>query len=104
MNIGSTIKDLRKKKGIKQGVFAEMIGVSGTSLSQIEGNITIPKKSTLEKICKELNVSSDLLYLLSIGVENIPEHNRVKFETMFPQVRELMIQIFSEDGDKLLTD
>lgn len=104
MNIGNTIKDLRKKRGIKQGVFAEMIGVSGTSLSQIEGNYTTPKKSTLEKICSELNISVDLLYLLSVKVENIPEGNKKKFESLFPQVKDLMIQIFSEDDNRLLRE
>ena len=97
MNIGSTIKDLRKKKGIKQGVFADIIGISGTSLSQIENNNTIPKKSTLEKICNELNVSSELIYLLSIKEEDIPEGNRDKYQATFSGIRNLMIDVFSEE-------
>ena len=102
MNIGSTIKDLRKKKGIKQGVFAETIGISGTSLSQIENGNTTPKKQTLEKICNELNVTTELIYLLSIREEDIPEANKDKYQATFAGIRNLMIDVFSEDDKKAL--
>lgn len=97
MKIGKAIKDLRKEKGIKQGEFAQTIGISGTSLSLIESDTTTPKKTILEKICKNLDISVEVLYLLSVREEDIPEKNKERYKEMFPKVHEMMIQIFSED-------
>jgi transcriptional regulator with XRE-family HTH domain len=103
MKIGSTIQYLRKNKGFKQGVFAELIGISATSLSQIERNVTSPKKHTLDKICKNLNISSEVLNLLSINEEDVPKENRQLYEAMYPQVKEMMLKIFSKQDNDLVS-
>lgn len=97
MKIGGTIRDLRKQQGHKQGEFAKLIDISPTALSQIERDVSVPKESTLNKICTQLNITSQVLYLLSVKVDDIPSANKDKYLSMFPQVRNLMIQIFSEE-------
>ncbi len=89
---------------MKQGEFADLVGISSTALSQIETNNTVPKKSTLNRICEHLGITVELLYLLSITADSIPEKNRNNYANMFPQVRKLMIDIFSEDNDTLIVD
>jgi len=103
MKIGTTLQNLRKKQGFKQGVFAKMVGISSTSLSQIERDITVPKKSTLDKICSELKISEQILYLLSVKKEDVPEKNKELYDLMFPQVKELMFKIFSEPDEKSMS-
>jgi transcriptional regulator with XRE-family HTH domain len=104
MKIGQTIKKLRKEKGISQTEFGKQIGVTQTTLSQIENDQTTPHKSTLTKICEVLNVPEQLLYVLSIDELDVPEKNRKMFETLFPTVKDFMQKIFHEDDDKLLKD
>lgn len=104
MELGTTIRELRKKKGIKQGDFAEKIGISSTSLSHIETNQTRPKKSTLEAICKELEIPYHLLYLLSLNEEDVPEGNEKLYKMMFPQLKEWMLNIFYETDQEELVD
>lgn len=102
MELGTTIKELRKKKGMKQGEFAKRIGISPTSLSHIETNHTRPKKSTLEMICSELEIPDHLLYLLSLNEEDVPKGNEKLYEMMYPQLKEWMINIFYENDEKQL--
>ena len=102
MKIGSTIRELRKAQGFKQGEFAALIKISSTALSQIERDESIPKSTTLDKICDQLNVTSTLIYLLSVGEKDIPIGNRDKYLNIFPHVRDLIITIFSEDEEEIL--
>lgn len=104
MKLGTTIKDLRKKKGLNQGEFAELIGISSTALSQIETNTTRPKKGTLEKICGELGIQEHLLLLLSLSEDDVPEGKEQLYKLMYPQLKELMINIFYEKDDQLIEE
>ncbi|GAB5417018.1 MAG: hypothetical protein Crog4KO_18850 [Crocinitomicaceae bacterium] len=104
MNTGATIQKLRKGKKVNQDEFAKRIGISTAALSHIETNLSNPKTSTLQKICEELNISVELLHLLSLDESSIPEQNRESYGNMFPQVHDLMIKIFSESPDKILKD
>ncbi len=56
MKIGQTIKEIRKRKGIKQYELATAIGVAQTSLSQIESDLKYPHFTTLKKIAKAFNM------------------------------------------------
>ncbi|MBX2948112.1 MAG: helix-turn-helix transcriptional regulator [Crocinitomicaceae bacterium] len=96
MNIGVTIKKLRKEKGLNQQEFGKLTGITQTSLSLIENGNTIPNKSTLKSICKVLNVPEELLYFLSIDESDVPAEKREKFDLLYPTARDLMLKIFSE--------
>lgn len=104
MNIGSTIKRLRKEKGMSQKEFGDACGISQTSLSQIENGVTIPHKSSLENICKVLEIPEEVLLLLSLEGADIPDERKKMFETLYPTVRDLMFKIFYEDGKQSVLD
>lgn len=62
MDIGSTIRAIRKRKNITIAQICETTGLSQGFMSQVETNKTSPSIATLENIAKALNVP--LAYLL----------------------------------------
>jgi len=76
MNLGNTIRSLRKKKNIKQTDFAELIGISQTSLSLIESGVNQPSQETLKKICEELKVPQPFIYFLALEESDIPDERK----------------------------
>ena len=62
MDIGSTIRAIRKRKNITIAQICEATGLSQGFMSQVETNKTSPSISTLESIAQALNVP--LAYLL----------------------------------------
>lgn len=62
MDIGSTIRAIRKRKNITIAQICEETGLSQGFMSQVETNKTSPSISTLESIAKALQVP--LAYLL----------------------------------------
>ncbi|NIK77601.1 transcriptional regulator with XRE-family HTH domain [Paenibacillus castaneae] len=62
MNIGSTIRTIRKRKNITITQICEETGLSQGFMSQVENNKTSPSISTLESIANALKVP--LAYLL----------------------------------------
>ncbi|RKP48029.1 cupin domain-containing protein [Cohnella endophytica] len=62
MDIGSTIRAIRKRKSITIAQICEETGLSQGFMSQVETNKTSPSIATLDSIAKALNVP--LTYLL----------------------------------------
>ncbi|AIQ49281.1 DNA-binding protein [Paenibacillus sp. FSL R7-0273] len=62
MDIGSTIRAIRKRKNITIAQICELTGLSQGFMSQVETNKTSPSISTLENIAQALKVP--LAYLL----------------------------------------
>lgn len=93
MNIGKAIKELRKQKEMSQIEFAEKIGISTTSLSQIESGIKKPSSKTLKAISTSLNVSEPMLYLLATEKEDIPEEKKHLYNLLFPSIEGLIKQL-----------
>ena len=53
---GNNLKRIRTKKGIKQSILAEKIGIEDHNLSRIETGYSFPRIKTLVKIFDSLNV------------------------------------------------
>lgn len=66
MNIGQTIKEIRKLKGETQVTFAKGAGISRSSLCHTELGTYLPRMVILNKICIYLCLTIDELYLLAI--------------------------------------
>ncbi len=66
MNLGKTIKELRKQKGMKQMDLAKSIQISQTSLSLIETSVKQPSHETLKKICEFFQIPQPFIYFLSL--------------------------------------
>lgn len=93
MEIGKTIKEVRIKRGISQGDFATRIGLSQTAVSQMERGAQ-PRKQTLKKICKVLQVPEPFLHLMSVTEVDVPRVNRRKYNELFPTARQIIESIF----------
>jgi transcriptional regulator with XRE-family HTH domain len=61
MSIAKNLQRVRKERGFNQEQLADSSGVSLTQISKIERNETDPRVSTIEKLAKALNCSTDQL-------------------------------------------
>lgn len=95
MNLGATIKNIRKKKRQTQSEFASACGISQTYLSQIENNQREPNLSTLKIISNELNVPLPILFFLSLNIDDIQQSKREAFEIISPSVKSLVNEFFA---------
>lgn len=75
MNIGQRIKLARTKSKLSMNELAQMVGVSTTSISKFERNLTNPRQTTLLRLAKAL----------SVGVEYF--FREVKVDTLSPTYR-----------------
>ncbi|MBO8430396.1 helix-turn-helix transcriptional regulator [Spirochaetes bacterium] len=53
--IGQKIKEIRKRNGITQETFSEIIGIEPSSLSNIENGKSFPSMQTILKIMEKFN-------------------------------------------------
>ena len=90
MNLGNTIKQIRKEKGIKQNAFADLCDISQTYLSQIENNQKEPNISTLKVISSRLEIPLPFLFFLSLDENDIPASKRHAFGLIGPSVKTLI--------------
>ncbi|MGD9994033.1 MAG: helix-turn-helix domain-containing protein [Salinivirgaceae bacterium] len=82
MQIGATIKKLRKEKGITQIDFSKRCGISQTYLSQIENDERNPTVDVLEKISNVLEIPYPVLSFLSITIDSVPEDKKEIYQRM----------------------
>lgn len=66
MSIGSTIKRLRREKGITQEELAEYLGITSRAVSQWERERTSPDISALPALCHVFDVSADVLLEIDV--------------------------------------
>lgn len=96
MNIGSTIKMLRKNRGENQEVMAKAIGVRVPTLSLIETNQTRPQQKTLDAISKHTGVPIALIYIWSVEADDVPLECQDKFKSLWPNVESLAVYVFEK--------
>jgi transcriptional regulator with XRE-family HTH domain len=61
-SIGSRVRELRLKRGLKQAALAAMAGITQGSLSLIENDKTeVPAGETLAGLCRALTTTPDFL-------------------------------------------
>ena len=97
MNIGSIIKDVRRKKKMTQTQLAKLSNVTQTYLSQIENNQKEPAVSTLKILADNLSVPLPVLLFMAIENEDIPENKREAYSVISPSVKSLLNTFFSDD-------
>jgi transcriptional regulator with XRE-family HTH domain len=95
--IGSRVKALRLRRGLKQDFVAKEIGITQGSLSLIESdNTEVPKGTTLEGLCRVLRTTPDFLIAGAGDPDSIEaamqEHELVYTWRGLPaQARELLL-------------
>jgi transcriptional regulator with XRE-family HTH domain len=97
MNIGYAIRSIRRQMGITQFQLSEKCAISQTSLSQIENCIKRPSDRTINKVCKVLDVPVSLVYILAIQEADVPASKKDIYDLVFPSIRDLAMQIVSNE-------
>ena len=73
LNIGETIKKLRRERDITQEEFAEVLGVSCQSVSRWENNLCYPDIELIPTIAAFFDISTDKL----MGIDDVAEKKAV---------------------------
>ena len=74
INLGLRLKDLRTKKGLSQTDLAKLVGVTPSTISQVESNLIYPSLPALLKMAEVLNVE-----IASFFQDKAEDKNRVAF-------------------------
>lgn len=101
MHLGTTIKKLRKDKGVKQNVFAKECNISPAYLSQIENNLKEPNISTLKTISKKLDIPLPVLFFLSLERKDLAPSKREAFDILVPSINSMLQAFFKTSIDSL---
>lgn len=91
MNIGQSIREIRKSKGLNQKQLADQCGISFNALSQIELGNTHPQKDTLVKICIVLDVPISYIYFNSLDEKDVKEEKIPVFKALKKAIMELIL-------------
>lgn len=78
MDIGDSIKRIRKEKGMTQKQLATDAGVSETSIRKYEAGKREPKKEAVQKIAKALGVDPFSLYSFDMATQVLEEDINTK--------------------------
>src|SRR5690606_22620258 len=92
MNLGLTIKKLRKQKEINQISFAEKCGITQTYLSQIENNAKEPTITKLKMISDALDIPLPIIFFLSMDESDIQPNKRSTFKLIKPSVNSMLYE------------
>lgn len=87
MNLGNTIKRIRKNQGLTQLDLAIRCGITQTYLSQIESNSKEPNLSTLKMISSKIDVPLPIIFFLSMNEDDILPEKRPAFEILQPSLK-----------------
>lgn len=90
MNIGKSIKDIRKDLKVSQKILADKVEISETSVCNIEKNKNIPRGLVLTKISDSLNVSSDYILLNAIESSSVLPEDEHDFNYGVNKLKRLM--------------
>jgi len=104
MNIGYAIRSIRRQLGITQYELAEKCIISQTSLSQIENSVKRPSNRTIKKICEVLEIPESVIYILGMQETDVPDSRKDVYELIFPSIRNLALQIVSNEHKHFLTE
>jgi transcriptional regulator with XRE-family HTH domain/KaiC/GvpD/RAD55 family RecA-like ATPase len=74
LNLGLRLKELRTKKGLSQTDLAKLVGVTPSTISQVESNLIYPSLPALLKMAEVLSVD-----IASFFQEKADDHNRMVF-------------------------
>jgi len=95
MKLGNVIKEIRKKKNISQGDFADKLNISQAYLSQVESDKRTPSMDLLQNISNHLGMP--VFYFLFKGLEidkDIPEDKRESYKQISPAISSLFEGFF----------
>ena len=90
MELGTSIKNIRKSKGIKQNELAKQLSISLNSLNSIENNKSFPKKETLNEISKALDKPLSYILLNALELDDIQDDKKEVFKVLIEPLKSLL--------------
>ncbi len=102
MNIGLAIRSIRRQLDITQYELADKCNISQTSLSQIENGVKRPSTRTIKKVCEVLDVPESIIYILGMQDTDVPNSRKDVYEMLFPSIKNLALQIVSDEHKHLV--
>lgn len=94
MNLGGTIRKIRKERKLSQGAFSKACGISQTYLSQIEYNLKDPNLSTLKAIAKAFAMPLPILLFLTLDSSDVPKEKQQDFELIGESFKSIIYDFF----------
>lgn len=91
MDLGNAIKTLRKEKKITRTDLAKRSNISITALYNIENNLSLPTKDTLDKLCDGLGIPVSYLMFFSITEDDVPVEKRNAFKYLAGPMKEFLM-------------
>lgn len=91
MNLGESIKTIRKAKRMKQKNLAEAAGISANALGNIEADKSIPSMATLKRLRQALDVPMSYILVFSVTEDDVVEDKRTIFRQLMPVLKELLL-------------
>ncbi len=95
MDLGNTIKTIRKNKNIRQIDVAEKCSISLTYLSQIENNKKEPSLNLLKDISNCLGIPIPVLFFLSMREDDIPDNKMEAYRIVSPSIQNFLGEFFA---------
>jgi len=94
MNLGHTIKTIRKQRQYTQDEFASACSITQTYLSQIENNLREPNLSVLKTIAEKLSIPLPVLFFISLNEEDVQPDKREMFRKLDPLIKRIIDELF----------
>ncbi len=98
MDIGETLRGLRKRKGLSQKKLAELTNISPTYISQIENGKRNPTIEIFEVIGKVLNVPFPIISFWSLDIDSIPKEKRKDYLRIEPALKAMLSEVFFQES------
>lgn len=93
MNIGQSVKKLRKERDLRQGQLAESIGITQTYLSQIESGKKTANTSVLVKISEYFEIPLPIIFWFAIEEKDVAKSKQAAFRTLKPTIDQMITSI-----------
>lgn len=94
MELGKAIKIILESKGLTQKDLAERTKLSQTSISLLMRGHTMPRKESLELIADALEVKPEMLLILSISKDDVPEGRKEYYDLIWPELKSSLVKLF----------
>lgn len=95
MNIGQSIRTLRKNELMNQEEFASSVGITQSYLSLIEKGHKKPSLEVLQQMADILNTPLSVLFWFGIEREDVDEKKQYAYDTLKPSIDNLIKEVFS---------
>lgn len=97
MDIGNSIRLLRKKRGFNQGAFSEQVGITQSYLSQLEKGHKKPSIEVLESISNSLNTPLPIIFWFTITENDVCDEKKHIYKEVKPLVDKLIDSLFQQN-------